>query len=397
MKKNYISYKSNNVKKWLIVIACFCVILFAFYVNITRIQLMVKGYSLSEQNIILALDKKQINDYLQYDQVIHFHEWDQYTNQQHYYDYTYYSQIHNDMTNQEVITYIDSFYKLYNQQLKSLQYDSETCREFMRYFSIDDFAFLAENNYQYSQVKPYLDIKGCIVQDIPKYIQTNQEALSAVLSVSYPFIDSRNEINRTYDIEDPSSYLILIKKGFQVNEDYIPSDLVKVNMPIAPDNENDMLRKEAASALENMYKDAKQQGYSLVLNSGYRSYAEQKAIYEEYFRIYDDVTASGLVAEPGSSEHQLGLGVDLTSQSVIDGERMVFGDTKEYQWVIKNAYQYGFILRYPQNRSDITGTANEPWHLRYVGKEVAKEIKEHQWTLEEYILQYGFSYHLSIQ
>lgn len=397
MKRHDVSYKKKYVKKWIIGIMCFCILMLTLYFNITRIQLMIKGYGLSEQNIILSLDERQINDYLQLDNVIDFHKWDQYPNQQHYYDYDNYSKIHKDLSIQDVIHDIDDFYHLYHQKLKSQQYSIEICRELMKHFSIDDLTFLAEKNYQYTQVKSYLEIKGCIVQDIPKYFETNQDALQTVLSVSYPFIDSRYNVSRTYQIEDPDHYLVLIKKGFQINKDYIPSDLVKVNIPIAPDNQNDMLRKEAAAALEEMYQDAKQQGYSLVLNSGYRSYDEQKEIYDEYFRIYDEVTASGLVAIPGCSEHQLGLGADLTSQSVIDGERMVFGDTKEYQWVIKNAYQYGFILRYPQNRSDITGTANEPWHLRYVGKEASKEIEEHQWTLEEYILEYGFSYYLLIE
>lgn len=397
MKRSYMSYKKNNMKKWIIGGLCLCVIILGLYFNFARIQLMIKGYHFSEQNIILSLDKEERDEYLQLDHVIHFDEWDQYANQQHYYDYAYYSQIHKDISHQEVIQYIDGFYNLYNQKLESQQYNIEICRELMQHLSIDDFSFLADRNYHYPQIQSYLEIKGCIVQDIPEYLQTNQDALYTVLSVSYPFIDSQYGINRTYQINHPNSYLLLIKKGFQISQDYIPEDLVKVNMPIAPDNENDMLRKEAAHALEQMYQDARQQGYFLVLNSAYRSYDEQKEIYDEYFRIYDEVTASGLVAVPGSSEHQLGLGVDLTSQSVIDGERMVFGDTKEYQWVVQNAYKYGFILRYPQNRSDITGTANEPWHLRYVGKEAAKEIEEHQWVLEEYILKHGFSYSLTIQ
>lgn len=177
-----------------------------------------------------------------------------------------------------------------------------------------------------------------------------------------------------------------------IHEEDEPKDLVKVAIPNAPDNESDLLRKDAADALKNMYDDALKEDMHLVLNSGYRSYQQQKDIYDEYFRIYDEVTASGLVAEPGVSEHQLGLGVDLTSQSVLDGERMVFGDTKEYQWVKKNAHRYGFILRYPPERSKVTGTTNEPWHLRYVGKDAAKEIYEKDWVLEDYILHYGFSY-----
>ena len=98
-----------------------------------------------------------------------------------------------------------------------------------------------------------------------------------------------------------------------------------------------------------------------------------------------------MVALPGSSEHQLGLSVDLTSQSVIDGKWRFFGDTPEYKWVIENAHHYGFILRYPQNKSNITGTTNEPWHFRYVGLEVAKIIYENNWTLEDYVLHYGLS------
>ena len=107
-------------------------------------------------------------------------------------------------------------------------------------------------------------------------------------------------------------------------------------------------------------------------------------IYEEYFRKYDKITASKLVSKPGSSEHQLGLGVDLTSQSVVDKKRMVF------------AHKYGFILRYPKDRSSFTGIANEPWHFRYVGKKIAKIIYDNDWILEDYILKYGFDYELKM-
>ena len=89
--------------------------------------------------------------------------------------------------------------------------------------------------------------------------------------------------------------------------------------------------------------------------------------------------------------------MDLTSQSVEDGQDFVFGDSDEYQWVIKHAHEYGFILRYPEDKTELTGTANEPWHFRYVGKEIATEIYENDWTLEEYILEHGFSYTLKIK
>lgn len=398
MKRKYHVYKvKSRVKTIMIVMICFCLIIVFVYLNITRIQLMMKGYGFHEQNMILSLSDEQREEYLSYDGVIDFEKWDQVNNQQHYYDYQYYSQIYKNKYDQEIVKDIDQFYELYENKLSKLEYSISTCRQLMKNYTIDDLSLLANYQYTYNQVKDYLEVKGCIVEDIDKYIKTNDNALQAVLSISYPFINSKYQVNHTYMIQDPSQLLVLIKKGFQVPSDYVPNDLVEVNIPIAKDNTHSKLRKEAAIALKEMYDDGLKLGYHLVLNSGYRSYQAQKAIYDEYFRIYDEVTASNLVSVPGSSEHQLGLGVDLTSQSVIDKERLVFGDTEEYKWVVKNAHLYGFILRYPKDRSDITGTANEPWHLRYVGKEVAKEIYENEWTLEEYILHHGLTYTLSKQ
>ena len=87
----------------------------------------------------------------------------------------------------------------------------------------------------------------------------------------------------------------------------------------------------------------------------------------------------------------------MTSRSVIDGQIGVFGDTPEYQWVIKNAYKYGFILRYPADKTGITGTANEPWHFRYVGVELATKLYQENLSLEEYTIQNGFRYPVSLK
>ncbi|MBM6800248.1 M15 family metallopeptidase, partial [Coprobacillus cateniformis] len=196
-------------------------------------------------------------------------------------------------------------------------------------------------------------------------------------------------VNRTYQIINPDSLATIIKKGFQIASDYIPNDLVTPNIIFSQDCTNRQLRKEASEALELMAQDASKENLHLAIKSAYRSYQEQKDIYDEYHQKYDQVTADSLVAIPGSSEHQLGLGVDLTSQSVIDGEWRFFGDTPEYKWVVDNAHRYGYILRYPSHNSKMTGTTNEPWHFRYVGKEIAKIIHDNNWTLEEYVLHYG--------
>jgi D-alanyl-D-alanine carboxypeptidase len=135
-----------------------------------------------------------------------------------------------------------------------------------------------------------------------------------------------------------------------------------------------------------MIKDAKKEGMYLLLNSGYRSYEEQEKIYQETEQKYGGAYAAEYVATPGASEHQTGLGIDMTSQSVVDKQRLVFGDTTEYKWVVENCAKYGFIVRFTEGTDGITGISHEPWHLRYVGKKVAKEIKDQNWTLEEYCL-----------
>jgi len=388
--------KKNNLKRMMIVIICFLIIIPTILLNMTRIKLMIKGYGFHEQNVILSMNDEMIDDYMSFDDVIRFERWDQIDNQQHYYDYHYYSNMKRGLKDNEVVKYIDEFYKIYDPKLKNLNYDKKTCRKLMKKLTIDDFQYLVDKNYKYDEVKNFLNTHGCIVKDLPQYLASDDQAKDAIMKISYPFIDSSYQVKRTYTITEPENQLVLIKKGFQVSSQYEPKDLITVNIPIAPDNTHNMLRKEAAEALEKMYNDALKQDNHLVLNSGYRSFDEQKKIYDEYFQKYDEITAAGLVSIPGSSEHQLGLGVDLTSQSVVNKEKRFFGDTKEYQWVIKNAHLYGFILRYPKTRSQITGTANEPWHLRYVGKEPAKEIYDNDWTLEEYILHHGFSYDLSL-
>ena len=143
---------------------------------------------------------------------------------------------------------------------------------------------------------------------------------------------------------------------------------------------------ETSKALTKMYEAAKKEGLELVVNSAYRSYETQVAIYNDFETRYGGQYASEYVAAPGASEHQTGLGLDLTSQSVVDGERITFGDTEEYRWVVENCYKYGFIIRFEDGTDGITGIAHEPWHLRYVGEDVAKEIVKNKWTFEEYCL-----------
>lgn len=361
-------------------------------INFTGIRLRLKGYDKEAKKVVLQLDKEDIQDLLDYDHVVNISKWDKVKNDSHYLLYDEYSRISNNSTD-KVVSYVDSYFDRM-EDLNHLGYTSKVLFSNSDVYTISNLDALISENIPYKKAKKYLNIKGVQIQDMKEYIDSGLAPLQAVLQVSYPGIDSSKRDDRTYTIESPSDLLVLIKNGFSVGSDYVPNDLRDVNIPYESDVGK--LRDEAASALEEMYQDGLKQGYSIAVKSSYRSYDTQKAVYDEYFAMYDSAYAASLVSIPGSSEHQCGLSVDLTSQSVMDGEYETFGETPDYTWVEQNAYKYGFILRFPENASSRTGATNEPWHFRYVGKKVAKEIYEKGWILEDYIEKYGFSYDMRL-
>jgi D-alanyl-D-alanine carboxypeptidase len=379
--------------------------------NLNRVKLLIKGYSFSQQNEILKVDKDGVKEILSHDKLDHISSWLKESDKYKYYDeYEYYLSNHTDTKVKAVVTLIDDVYDNYVPKLTTLNYSDEQIWKVLETASVNDVKYLVEKPYTYSDIEPYMQVKGFVFTDMEKYIEAYKKEKNynyAVLVTSYPFIVSSNtnEEGKEYTIQNPDDITILVKKGFYLSSDYEPSDLVSPaanQIGVAPDCENSSLRKEALEALNEMYEDAKKVGkelgcesdYTLVINSAYRSYATQKQTYDDYFKKYDPVTAASLVALPGSSEHQTGLGVDLTCQSVLDDKQNGITNSKfsykpAYKWCVANSWKYGFILRYEGEKADITGIANEEWHFRYVGKEAAKEIFNKGWSLEEYCLYNG--------
>jgi D-alanyl-D-alanine carboxypeptidase len=145
------------------------------------------------------------------------------------------------------------------------------------------------------------------------------------------------------------------------------------------------LRAEAAKSLEKLFAAAKHNGTPLRLSSAYRSYVYQVSLYSGYVAKEGQGAADAESARPGYSEHQTGLAVDVGN---VDGACEVercFGDSPAGQWVAANAYKYGYIVRYPNGLTDVTGYEYEPWHLRYVGVDLAAEMhKMGTQTLEQF-------------
>lgn len=181
--------------------------------------------------------------------------------------------------------------------------------------------------------------------------------------------------------------LILVNKTRNLPSGYVPSDLVEPIVPFSFQEKlpKRLMRKEAATALEELFEKAAEDEIELLGQSAYRSYNTQDAIFAYNAKHHGEEEANRSSALPGHSEHQTGLAIDITSRSVGLALNESFGETSEGIWVKENAAQFGFIIRYPMNKEEITGYIYEPWHIRYVGKEAAMDIYENNLTLEEYL------------
>ena len=175
---------------------------------------------------------------------------------------------------------------------------------------------------------------------------------------------------------------MLVNKHRYLAEKYEPNDLMTIPSEYA--SEDDLKSSRIAfNAFKQMSDAASKEGYGIVINSAYRSYQDQIEIAEYYKKWYGQGYVDKYVAKPGFSEHQTGLAYDIGSRSV-----NVFANSKEYEWMKNNAYKYGFIERFTKRYENVTGFRMEPWHYRYVGKDIAKYIHDNNISFEEYYAVY---------
>ena len=186
-------------------------------------------------------------------------------------------------------------------------------------------------------------------------------------------------------IASPDTVDVVVNKNRKLPSNYRPDDLVVPNVKFAFDGiqEKSHLRKEAAIALEKLFALAKQEGIVLHAISGFRSEKYQQTVYRRNVETQGQVQADKVSAKPGHSEHQTGLTMDVSANSVNNTLETQFANTIEGKWLKNNAHRAGFIIRYLKGKEHITGYSYEPWHIRYVG-DIAKEIYEKGITLEEY-------------
>ena len=186
----------------------------------------------------------------------------------------------------------------------------------------------------------------------------------------------------TYMAKDPTAIDVLVNKYSGLEIGYVPPDLV--NIPAEFDNRggSSKLREVACNAFVKMCQDAKKEGFTIKGQSAYRSGEYQQGLYNRYVAQDGKEEADRYSARPGFSEHQTGLVIDIIGSQY--GSITSFGKEKEYPYVKDNAHKYGFIIRYEEENTHITGYKKEEWHLRYLGVELATKLYNEKLTLEEY-------------
>lgn len=267
-------------------------------------------------------------------------------------------------------------------KLKQIGYNETEIKDITK-LKDDQIKAVLKKKYNRLNIK-FIRQKYFITNNLDRYIKYynnhKDDKISHIVSIVNVCADEDYYDKDTVKKTDISKKeLMLVNKFNYLDENYAPDDIVKVSVQFAyGDNE---IKKEVYEKFRSMYNDAKKEGLYLIITSSYRDYNFQKELWDSYANQKGDEWADSVSARAGYSEHQTGYTLDIVTYNA---NMSSFEKTDEFKWLQDNAYKYGFILRYPKDKEDITGYSYESWHYRYVGKDVATKIKKLGITFDEY-------------
>ena len=268
--------------------------------------------------------------------------------------------------------------QIYN--LLNIGYKSNDINTIYNKLKTDNIELITSNNY-IKDLTNMLNLTYFKDNNLERYIKY-------YLNNNYNYIDVITYVNIGLDYEfytntipvvDDSDILAIVNKYHYLSSSYVPDDLVTISSKYS--TRTNKLRSVAAKAFENMAEDALKDNIKVYAASSYRSYSDQKYIYNNYVKEDGVQIADTYSARAGHSEHQTGLATDIADTSY----SFIKDNTKESNWLKENAHKYGFILRYESTTEKITGYMYEPWHYRYVGVDIATFIHENKITYDEYV------------
>lgn len=278
----------------------------------------------------------------------------------------------------------------YNENLKTLIEDSGFIKENIdEYLSLnelkaDDCLMVVNKGYT-DDVEEYSeDLLNLMRTEY--YLHTRHHRYLEMVDKGYDYRDAIEIVNANRDFEaytytvnsNLDDDILMIANKYYTLNDYVPDDLVSIDGSYGIAG---YMREEAYNAYVKMADDASMDGMSLWITSPYRSYSSQNRIYNSYLENDPQYIVDTYSSRPGYSDHQTGLTADIIAPGYDFGN---FAYSDEFEWLSRNAYKYGFILRYPEGKENITGYTYESWHYRYVGDKVASYIYETGITFDEY-------------
>ena len=273
-----------------------------------------------------------------------------------------------------------NYHKTYEYKLLKLGYSKEDVVEILKMKNkTKDYLVSIEYN---KNVIPLLNEKYFLEKNLKKYIEyLNENGRDLADTIAVINVGSDNEwYTNTKKTDISKNELMLTNKFYSLDNSYNSDNMVKISKQYSYGN-NQMLTQETYNAFIKMFKAAKKEDLTLIINSSYRSYEDQEEIYNEYLDSRGEEAANKIAAKAGSSEHQTGMAIDIQTYG---SNAKTFEEFDEFKWLKDNAHKYGFILRYPKDKEYLTGYEYESWHYRYVGIEVATYIYENDITFDEY-------------
>lgn len=236
----------------------------------------------------------------------------------------------------------------------------------------------------YIDLKNFYNVKNFNVNNINRYLEFAKKNPDKTYQDIITLVNINNDLEvyvDTFAVKNPDDLLVIVNKYYYLDKNYKPQDLGKVNGVV--------MRQVLIEDFKALQKAAKEEINIILLpTTAYRDYQWQNSLYTTYVRKDGKAKADTYSARPGFSEHQTGLAIDLKNKN-IKNKRL---NDSDISWLHKNIFKYGFILRYPKDKENITKYQYEYWHIRYVGKEIAKIIYENNLTLEEYVDLYVTKY-----
>ena len=273
-----------------------------------------------------------------------------------------------------------NYHKTNEYKLLKLGYSKEDIVEIEK-MKTETIDYLLSIEYN-KNVIPLINEKYFLEKNLKKYIDYLKEnGRDLTDTVAIINVGSNNAwYTSTKKTDISKNELMLTNKFYSLDNSYNSDNMVKISKQYSY-GDNQMVTSETFDAFLSMFKAAKLEDLTLIINSSYRSYEDQEEIYNEYKSTRGEEAANKIAAQAGFSEHQTGLAIDIQTYGSTSS---TFEEFDEFKWLKNNAHKYGFILRYPKDKEYLTGYEYESWHYRYVGIDVATYIYENNITFDEY-------------